>query len=243
MPDLDRILVIPDCHRPFHDKRAWGVMIKAAKRFCPNKIIVLGDFLDCYSISAHDKDPRRIKQLSEEATVGREGLEELEALGADKLFFDEGNHEDRLRRYLMQKAPELYDSVSTDSLLQLRAHGWKLQPYGTHNNVGKLYHTHDVGYAGKHAVVHTGAAFQRSVVFGHTHRLAVNYFGSVDGKRHFAASLGWLGDINEAKYLPAAKKAEWQLGFGLVRVERGGNIHIQPVPIVDYRCVIEGKLT
>lgn len=239
---LDRILVVPDVHRPYHDKKAWATMLRAAKRFCPNKIIVLGDFVDFYAVSDHDKDPARKYKLVDELKSGREGLEELEDLGAEQLFFDCGNHEDRLNRYLVRRAPELHDLISVQDSFELKEHGWKFQKYGTHSNIGKLYHTHDVGYAGKHAVFHTGSAFQRSVVFGHTHRLSVNYFGSVDGKRHFAASLGWLGDIDAADYMPQAKKAEWQLGFGIVRAEKSGNIHLQAIPIVDGKCVLEGSL-
>ena len=107
---LDRILVVPDVHRPYHSKKAWATMLRAAKRFCPNKIIVLGDFVDFYAVSDHDKDPARKYKLSDELKSGREGLEELEDLGAEQLFFDCGNHEDRLNRYLVRRAPELHES-------------------------------------------------------------------------------------------------------------------------------------
>lgn len=242
MSDLDRILVIPDVHRPYHSKKSWNVMLKAAKRFAPNKIIVLGDFLDMFSLSDHDKDPRRMRHFSEEVASGREGLEELENLKPQVKIFQAGNHEYRLDRYLMRKAPELVDFVSVEKALKLKENGWKYQPYMTHGRVGKLYYTHDAGHAGVHAVHHTGQAFNKSIVFGHCHRLAVSYFGSVTGERHFSASLGWLGDEKEAQYLPESKKAAWQHGFGLVRAQKNGNIHIQLVPIVDSRCVLEGQL-
>jgi hypothetical protein len=218
-------------------------MIRLGKRLRPDSILVLGDFLDCFSVSAHDKDPRRLSQFSAEVKDAREGLEELELLGAEHLYFDEGNHEYRLKRYLMTKAPALMDTVSIPDALRLREHGWKFTKYMQHSRIGKLYHTHEAGHAGIHAVHATGHVFNHSVVFGHVHRLAVSYFGSVTGERHFSASLGWLGDAAEADYMPEAKKSAWQLGFGVVRVEpKSGNVHLQPIPIVDYRCILDGKV-
>jgi len=46
-PTLERILFIPDVHRPFHDRAAWKLMLRAAKDFKPDILIILGDFADC----------------------------------------------------------------------------------------------------------------------------------------------------------------------------------------------------
>jgi predicted phosphodiesterase len=63
MPTLSRGLIVPDVHRPYHDRKAWRLMLRAAKEFQPDWIWILGDFADCLAVSRHSKDPRRATQL------------------------------------------------------------------------------------------------------------------------------------------------------------------------------------
>lgn len=168
---LEAILFIPDCHFPFVDRRAWDLVVKAAdhirQKFDYMRIVQLGDLCDMYSVSAHDKDPRRIVQLSEELSSANEALDELDAIGADCKAITLGNHEYRLERYLMRNAPMLLDSVSVPDLLQLRSRGWTYCEYRSHIKLGKLFMTHDVGVSGAYAAHKAGAAFEHSVVIGH----------------------------------------------------------------------------
>jgi metallophosphoesterase superfamily enzyme len=46
-------LIIPDCHIPNHDTRAFGLMLKVAAYLKPKHIVVLGDFADAESLSSH----------------------------------------------------------------------------------------------------------------------------------------------------------------------------------------------
>ena len=64
--ELEKILFIPDCHIPYHDVYAFDLMIRVAKTFKPDHIIIGGDFADFYAVSAHDKNPERAKQLEDE---------------------------------------------------------------------------------------------------------------------------------------------------------------------------------
>jgi hypothetical protein len=57
------------------------------------------------------------------------------------------------------------------------------------------------------------------------------------------ASFGWLGDKNSVDYMHRVKvNRDWAHGFGVAYLEPNGNVHIQPVVIVDYKCVVGGKL-
>ena len=60
---LKRILIIPDVHAPYHDKKAWALVMKVAHAFKWDKVVCLGDFFDCYAISSYRKDPRREASL------------------------------------------------------------------------------------------------------------------------------------------------------------------------------------
>src|SRR5690606_24766656 len=116
-------------------------------------------------------------------------LDQLDELGAvDKLYI-EGNHEDRLRRYLM-KNPALHGVVSTERLLHLRERGWQFIPYKHHDKRGAIHCTHDVGAAGRNAVFRALDTYQHSGVTGHTHRFQYIVEGSAVGDVKVSAMFG-----------------------------------------------------
>lgn len=239
---IERILIVPDCHHPYVDAGAWRLMLKCARLFKPDRIVVLGDFVDFYAVSDHDKDPRRATQIDAEVKAANEALDDLDALGAAHRHFCEGNHETRLHRYLTRHAPALLDTVDVPSLLRLHERGWTFTRYGQHHRVGDLWFTHAVnGAAGRQAHHRAGATFQRSVAIGHTHRIATTAFGNVLGDRYMASMFGWLGSAVEQSYShDAAKASEWALGFGLGWKLPDGTVHTQAVPIVGYTAVVAG---
>ena len=239
----ERILLLPDTHAPYHDARAWSLAMKFGREFRPDSVVHVGDWIDCFTISDHDKDPRRGSQLESELEVTKELRAEIDALGAQRKVITLGNHEDRLWRYCVRHAPALISMMKIEELLELPQNGWHTFPYRQHASIGSLNLTHEAGYAGIHAVHHTGNAFASSVVFGHTHRLGATYFGDVLGRRCVSASLGWLGAMPAALYEHEAKRMRfWQSAFASVRLEKSGHFHLQLHPIVDGRVVLDGQL-
>lgn len=240
---MKKLLLVPDTHAPFHDKKAWAVMLKAARQFHPDKVITLGDFQDCYSISAHDKNPQRVNLFDVEIAEGNQCRKDLDSLGASEKIFVEGNHEERLERYLMKKAPELYNLVRIPDLLKLKENGWRYVPYKTHVRVGKLFITHETGNCGQYAHYKAMDAFQGNVVIGHTHRLGYAVCGNARGEAHVGAMFGWLGDFGKVDYMHKIKALrDWAHGFGVGYEFEDGTVHLTPIPIVNGKCVVEGKL-
>jgi hypothetical protein len=244
---LRKVAFIPDCHWPYVDKKAWGVCLRAIRRFQPDETIVLGDFGDFYCTSRHTKDPNRTRDLKVEVDGANGGLDELDAtlkaVGCESKKFCKGNHEYNLERYLAERAPELFNLVSVDALFMLKARGYKVVEYKDFAHAGKLLYTHDVGFAGRDGHIRSAADTGTNTVIGHTHRLAVQYGSNIRGRHHVAAMLGWLGDKRMAEYLYKSKKTTgWHLGFGVGYQEPNGTVHVSPIPIIDYRCVIEGAL-
>lgn len=237
---MPKILIVPDVHAPYHDDRAFRVMLEVAKDFKPDTVVVLGDLLDCYTVSAHSKDPRRKLRLQDEAAEARVLLGQLKALGARCNIFIEGNHEDRLDRYMRERAPELYGVVSIAELLNLKKEGWQHYGYGQHVRLGKLYCLHDAGFFGKYATHATASAFQGNAVFGHSHRLGAVYSGTMRGDHHVCVNAGWLGDVTKADYMHQSEQRDWQLGFALAHVSMRGDVAVQPIPIVHYSACYNG---
>lgn len=240
---MKRILFVPDTHRPYHDERAWQLMLKAAREFVPNIVVVLGDFADCYSISAHDKNPTRAESFEEEINDVNKGLDDLEgSTPVAERYFVAGNHEHRLERFLQTNAPPLYSMLSIPRLLRLKERGWHYTPYQRSLKLGKLHVTHDEGNAGPQAHERARSSFVGNVVIGHTHRMSVSYRGNAQGKAHVGAMFGWLGSLDKIDYMHRVRAQQWQHGFGLGYMRTNGIVHLESVPIVEGACVVAGKL-
>lgn len=236
---MKRLFLIPDSHHPYVDKAAWQVMLKAARQFKPHVVVVLGDFADCYSISAHDKNPTRGETFEDEVTAVNKALDEVElSTPIAKRYFVAGNHEHRLERFLQTNAPPLFSMLTIPKLLKLKDRGWHYTPYQRALKLGKLHITHDEGTAGSTAHERARASFEGNVVIGHTHRMALSYRGNAKGRSHVGAMFGWLGDIDQIDYLHRVRAQQWQLGFGVGYMQANGTVHLQGVPIIDGSCVV-----
>lgn len=235
------IIIIPDVHVPYHDERAWEALLDVINGLEPSGVVIIGDFADFYAVSSHDRDPSRRQRLEEEVTEVNKALDELEEVHDGDVCFIEGNHEDRLRRYLWKKAPELFGTVDVRRLFRLKERGWKHRPYRQGLKVGKVTYKHDYGgKAGKYAAKQCLEAYGGNLVIGHTHRGEVTYLGEgrPDGDQHFCLNVGWLGDVDQADYVdPNKVRREWQQGFGIVDYSATGLAYAQFVPIVRGQVV------
>lgn len=242
MSVLKSLLIVPDTHAPYHDQVAWDLMMRVGKKLKPDGIIIIGDFPDFYSVSSHSKTPDRALKLDKELAVANGMLDELDALKPAVKVYLGGNHEDRLERYLRDKAPELYPLITIPSVLRLDERGWEYVPYKDSTKIGKINFTHDVGSAGKYNVYRAMDVFQSSIVTGHTHRMAYLVEGDAGGSPQVSAQFGWLGDVEQVDYMnKTAAKRNWALGFGIGYLnEATGLVYLTPVPIVDHTCVVNG---
>jgi predicted MPP superfamily phosphohydrolase len=235
-----RLLIVPDLHAPFHDRKAFHALLRAGKEWKPDILVTLGDFLDCADVSFHDKSPQRKYTFKEEVESGNICLSALDDLGASEKVFVFGNHEHRLERFIARNAPQLDGMVSLEKELHLRSRGWKSVPYMTHTKIGKLHITHDCGNAGPSAHIKALHTFGGNIVIGHTHRMAVHYEGNARGEQHVGAMLGWLGDIESIDYMHRVRSNAWTLGFGTGIMLPSGDVHITGHPIVNGKVRLGG---
>lgn len=239
--DYQRVLILPDTHVPYHDRQAWALMLRAAHVLQPDIIIHLGDLADFYSVSFHSKDPGRKNLLIDERDEVRRVLDTLEPFRARKII-TKGNHEHRLERYITDKAPELFGLVDTDEILGFGERDWEVVPYRKSIKIGHVSFTHEEGNAGALAHIKAGATFEGSAVIGHTHAMGMQFWRNAHGVAHVSASFGWLGSFDAVDYVHRAKALRWQLGFGIGLLEPGGNLLLEPCPIVDGRVSILGRM-
>lgn len=235
------VVVANDFHVPFHDEAALALFRRFLRRERPDWLILNGDFTDFWEISRFDLTPRGGKGLREEIRMGARILRSFRRLlPRARITWIEGNHEFRLRRFLIQNARELYGlpGLSVPELFgleRLRIEYAACHPAAskfTDNfvRVGPLYVGHwdkvalHGGYAAKNLVETRGV----SVLQGHTHRFGAHARTTVDG-RVLLGIENFSMCRREASYVA---HPNWQLGFSVVYVERGaGRFQWFPVAI------------
>jgi len=244
MSKTEKLFIIPDTHVPFHDERALALVKQVMKSWRPDRTIILGDFLDVYSLSRHRKDPAlRHWNFKAEMDAGKREVRDIARL-TGKLVYLEGNHEARLSNHISEKSPELYQYVqSVPDFLELDKLGALWVPYQEIYTLGKINYTHDTGTAGGNAHLDAEYAIAGSAVIGHTHRMAYGVVGNARGNAHLAAMFGWLGDQKYAKYISAAaRRRYWSLGFGTGRLLSSGVTYLQPRPMIKYSVEVDGVI-
>lgn len=253
-----KILLQPDMHVPYHNPRAPELLYRVAEHTKPDVLVVLGDHFDFFAVSDHQKDPKQRMDMAWEIAEGDKVLQGYDNLGVFKRkIFCEGNHEQRLTRYVANKGGDVYrmlapagliEAHSLPKVLGLRERGWEWIPYKDFGRIGGLHFTHDVDRAGKTAHENAQADFETSSIIGHTHQLRLMVRGNAHGKWHTGAMVGWLGDWRQIEYRAKMKiKREWPLGFGMAYVEKATDaVHLQPVLVHDngrkLSALVEGKL-
>lgn len=248
----DLTLVVGDVHcAPKQDLSRATLLGKAIKELKPNRVVYIGDFLNFDSLSAWDKDKRkkmegRRYQLDIES--GHEFLDRVDRELDDYVpewIFIEGNHEDRLWRYL--DGQPLFDGA-VDYRKDLGINHWKHIPYKEHYLHKGVYFTHvPINEAGKpvtgaSACARSLAIYQHSVIFGHTHKLA-----SSSVHRHGASHLNqalnvgcYFDHIDD--YALGSVTSYWR-GLVLIDHYKTGRFNWSPISMGKLRQVFgkQGK--
>jgi len=232
-PKLERWLIIPDVHVPYHDEAAVDALLRDAAKWGPTGVCVLGDLWDFYKVSSFAKDPERKETFVEEVRAGQAMLARFAKLAGRRVFC-EGNHEVRLGRYINTHAPDLHGLVPT--VRSLVGPDWAFTPYGRVARLSKmLAASHDFGRSGPGAYLQTVREFGHGAVHGHTHALGVAYGGTQDGERHAVMACGHLADVSSADYMHEWKaRRDWTVGCGAVYLS-DRDYYMRPVPFVGGR--------
>jgi len=192
---------------------------------------------DFYSVSQFSKDPQRKLDLKWEVD---EVNKCLDLIKCKDVVFLEGNHENRLKRYISERAPALFGITDVPSLFRIKERGWRFVPYGDFYKRNRVTYVHDLGHSGKNSMGPTLQAAGGNVIYGHTHAAGIIYQGHQGSQGHFCMNVGWLGDYRKLDYMNKMKAIrQWRLGFGLVE-EVGNLVFAHFVPILNYKCHVGG---
>jgi UDP-2,3-diacylglucosamine pyrophosphatase LpxH len=241
MPTTQMHVVLSDQHIPFQDPIIEDLTIEFLREHKPKVIHLLGDVLDFYSLSRFDKDPARKQSLQGELDGATAYFARLrDACPRARIIYSEGNHENRLRRYLWSQAQALSDlrTLSFEELLGLGKYKIEWVDASKPYRIGNLLFIHGElvrRASGASAKGHMDK-FGCNVIHGHTHRLGAHYHRTFDTMIG-AWENGCLCDLNP-EY---ATCPDWQNGWSVVWFH-GDIFHVEQVCVADNEYVYHGKL-
>lgn len=235
-----RILRLSDIHYPFHDERALSAAIEYGMKHDPTVVLLDGDVIDCHDLSDYDRDPRHRYTEDELRTIGAELDQFRRAFPKARILWKSGNHEDRLKRYLMRRAPDLYGLPGMDvpGLVAMTCGAGALDrvEWIERKRVircGHLafLHGHEFGGCGG-GVNPARWLFLRAgenAICGHFHRTSEHSEPSLSREQRGAWSTGCLCDMSP-DYMPHNK---WNHGFAWIEVEQAGTFRVKNIRIID----------
>ena len=237
-------IVVPDLHCPYVDWAYVDAVSQLIALVQPEGLIQLGDFSDFYKISSFCKDPKREESISQELEMYNRILDIwLELMPDGSILHQlEGNHEDRLRRFIWNRAPELADLIpSIPDLLEFdtreREFGvipvW--HPYEKWNScqIGDTVFHHGF-YYNKHVAVMQSERYPVNIVTGHTHR-----YQQVRQGTRWSATLGHGSYADETMHKPVP--SDWWQYVGLFTCDDYDRGNIEAYPVVDGHVVVRGR--
>lgn len=245
MPKPETRLIVPDAHRPAHNRKAWKLLVGTAKDLQPDRIIIIGDFLNMTALDPHPRYRPDIRALKDDWKSGNEGLDELQNASPDsEVTYLQGNHEGWVGKYVAVHG-ELDGLLNVEDSLRLKERGILWVPLSRQR---KAYRIGPVGYL--HGAYEGATSSQnhanylgpfvgaRHLVHGHTHRLTS--YTSAAG--YTARCCGFLGDDSRAEFQKYMKgrPSGWALGF-LVEEVCGDLVTDTEIRIIGSRALYDGK--
>ncbi len=243
-PDGYKIIIVNDTQIPFQDPKTLQAVHKFWDDFGPDLEVYNGDIIDFYSISSFDKNPTRAFKLQDELDDTYAWLfSRAEANPSARRIFIEGNHEDRLRRFLWKEATDLsslrvlnfeelmrFKELGMEDLTYMSVldflgfriqHGWKASGGSTPwpINVGRFMAQKE-GSSG---------------LCGHTHRASIYCWTTSRGSHSYVEN-GCLCRFD----LEFAPFPNWQQAFSYGEV-KNGKVHTKLVQIYPDGFIANGE--
>lgn len=238
-------LIIGDTHIPYNDIRAFNSICRFANDFKFDGCVINGDFIDCFPISSHNKGSLALlqgKSMSKEYDAGKKSLKQLRSVIDGEIFYNKGNHEDRIERWLAQADNAVWsDELTLENGLRLS--DFDIKETGKYPDgyvkLGHLYVTHGTAGGDTPAKKHL-MDYKVNILTGHLHTPQI-YYGATFGHPIASFVSGHLMDetSDAAKYMKAVNR--WCKGFSIVYVEPNGNFNVQLIQFWDGKFFYGGR--
>lgn len=262
---------------PFHDTQAIDVALQIQaylqEKYGVDIVINLGDFLDLQEHSKYVQEASFANTTQAAINYGYEFLAKQRAISPEaRIALLEGNHDNRLNLYATRNANASYglkkaDSLDGDPVLSVQnllcLKELNVEFYDKYPSqesqiwLGKYLramHGNKVRSAGNTAVAYTNDTPHLSTIFGHIHRIEMQYRTTFDADgpiRSVGFTPGCLCRVDGAvpsvnsgvgsDGRPGKHYENWQQGVGVVWYnEESGRFAIEAVNIIDGTAIYQG---
>lgn len=222
VPAYKRLLVAGDFHLYYSKRELLEGMLTWALEHGVDSVLLNGDVMDCYDISffARTQDSKGFQyELDETKRI----IELIQKTLDCKIFYKEGNHEERLPVIFARKIPELIKvyGMQLENLLELQNFNCdyikdrRLVRFSGLN----ILHGHEFGGGVAVPVNPARTALLKvndNVMVSHYHKSSQDSYSDIDGNIKGAWSVGCLCDLRP-HYRPYGNK--WNAGFAFVKAE------------------------
>ena len=263
---------------PFHDVNAISVALKITaymqEKFGVDMVINLGDFLDLPEHSRFVQEAAFANTTQAAINYGHEFLSKQRAIAPDaRIILLEGNHDNRLNLYATKNAAASYglkkaDNLDGDPVLsvqnllclkELNVEFFDKYPsYDSQVWLGKYLramHGNKVRSGGSTASAYANDTPHLSTIFGHIHRIEVQYKTTFDSDgpiRSVNVSPGCLCRIDGAvpsvnsgvgtDGRPGTHWENWQQGMAIVWFnEETGRFSAETINIIEGTAIYAGQ--
>ena len=235
------ILILSDLHVPYHSPSAIEAAVAYAKEhYAVDVLLINGDLTDWYTISRHDKDPRKKNLKAEIEAVGEFVGWLRPQFKKATCIWKYGNHEERWDKYIWNNSPELADvaNVQLHQILNLEKHNIEYVDGQRPIMCGNLpvFHGHELPRGMSSPVNPARGAFLRTyhtVLHGHLHRSSTHVEPDLWQSETTCWTTGCLCGLRP-EY---ARINKWNHGFAVVEVERSGEFAVH-----NYRINANGTV-
>jgi len=236
----ERAVYAFDFHVPFHDQRLVSPFLNFLKDFQPHRIFIPGDFYDHYSISRFDRSPTRglVLTLGNELEDGRILLGQIRKAAPDAdVYFEEGNHERRLRDLIWREsALESLKELEPQQLYGLSQFNIEWLPFGSYISYLGFMIEHGCIVRARSAYTAWGERQRHgsSGISGHVHRRGQHSWTDERGS-HTWIEAGCMCRL-DPEWLP---HPDWQQGF-VVSTVHHSKLHLTSVAVYPEGFRVEG---
>jgi hypothetical protein len=253
---FQRHIFLSDYQIPDHDPKTIKAVNKFIKDFAPDKVHLVGDFLNFTAVAKYDQDPYYHKGMADEIKIGRQVLGNLvtnarNANPESEVLWYEGNHESRLIKYMGRNASALAEITDEDGeIINSIPHIFNLAELGVEWVPSMQRHSEPGGVEVEHGDVargksgHTAHAMLdkrgKSGFSGHTHRLAMIFKTQMDDQKFWVETGSMCKQNFESPY---ARTPDWQQGFAVgVYSDQDKTFYPSVVPVFDNKFMFGGKV-
>jgi len=239
--EIHKVIVLPDLHCPEHDRKTLSAVEAYMREEGFDEVVYLGDLVNLSCISSFDRTKLRKlegKTIQAEYDVVNRLLDRHQSMlpKADFTFL-EGNHEERVERYL-DEYPQLRGIIDIEQGLKLKERGIRWVRSWSKGECYELYGVlflHGL-FTGLNCAKRMVDAFGRTVYFGHDH--SIQSFSKViwgDKNEIIGQSLGCLCRLDQ-DYM-RARPSNWSQGFGVFYFHGKNRYNAYVVRIQDHRFI------